>query len=91
MEDCWGFLFPYKCAALKSIRDNTAIISNEPNNVINMDWLNSTEKTSCVDHVVTELGPDCAQNSHEIYLVDLFELQREGLCYKGCAGTPTVG
>lgn len=42
-----------------------------------MDWLNSTEKTSCADHDVTELWPNYAQNIHEINLVDLFELQRE--------------
>lgn len=82
MEDCCFFVF-FKCAAFESIRDNTAVISNDPNNVINIYWLNSAEKTACVDHDITELGPNYARNIHETYLVDLFELQREGLCYGG--------
>lgn len=77
------FVFFFKCAAFESIRDNTAIIWNDPNSVINIYWLNSTEKTGSVDHDITELGPNSAQNIHETYLVDLFELQGEGLCYGG--------
>lgn len=56
-----------------------------------MNWLNSTEKTSCVDHNVTEFEQKHAQNIHGLYLVDLFALQREGLCSEGCAATPTAG